>query len=129
MYWIKSLWLHAFIFIWIIILPCVFWAFSIEMRSYISLSLEGSQIYVCLNFQQTLSIEAWLLSCFWVRMKTLRGLGYTVTGSISRGQTQLSMMMSMTKQVIHLPTRKAIFSLMDEGIDLLVFRNGKYFKM
>ena len=44
-----------------------------------------------------------------------------MTGSISiGGQAQLSMMMSVTKQVIHLPTIKAIATVRDEGISLLV---------
>ena len=39
------------------------------------------------------------------------------------------MMMSVTKQVNHLPTRKAIFIVRDEGIELLVHRNLKYFNV
>ena len=50
---------HAFIVMWIIILPSVFWAFLKEMRFYKSLSLTGKQIQACLHFQGTLSIEVW----------------------------------------------------------------------
>ena len=53
-------------------------------------------------------------------MKTLTGLGYTMTESFKGDQTQLSMMMSLTKQVIPLLTKKAIFTLRDERIELLV---------
>ena len=55
-------------------------------------------------------------------IKTLIGLGFAVTSSISRGQTQLSMVMSVTKQVIHLPTKRAVFTVRDEQIELLVHR-------
>ena len=75
---------HAFIALWIIIIPSVFRAFSKEIGFHISLSVDDSQIQACLHFQQKLSIEAWLLSCLPVRIITLTGLGYTMTDSVSR---------------------------------------------
>ena len=85
-------WTSAFIVVWIsilvmwiIILPSVFWDFSKEMRSHVSLSIAGSHIKACLHFQQTPSIKMWPPSCLQVRIKASTGLGYTMTGSISKG--------------------------------------------
>ena len=63
----------------------MFQDFSIMMRSHASLSDPHSQIEASLQFQQTLSIEAWPQSYLWVRIKAPTGLGYTVTGSIAWG--------------------------------------------
>ena len=41
----------------------------------------------CLHFQQTLSIEALPSLCQWIGIKASTGLGYKVTGSISRGSS------------------------------------------
>ena len=57
--------------------------------------------------------------------KNLTRLGYTMNGFISiEGKTQLSMMITVTKQVIHLLVRKAIFIVRDEGIELRICTGG-----
>ena len=63
---------------------CVLSFLNRNKISYITVSWKIT-ITCLLDFQQTLLIEAWLLSCLWFRIKTLRGLGYTMTHSISRG--------------------------------------------
>ena len=82
--WCRK-WTHAFILTWIIILPSVFWAFSIEVRSYISLTIAGQQMQAWFHLQQTLSIEAWVQLCLWVRIKAPTGLDYTMIAYVSRG--------------------------------------------
>ena len=119
---------HAFLVIWIIILPSVFWAFSIEMRSHISLSFTDKQIQACLHFQQSLSIEAWPPSCLWVRIKIPTGSCYAVTGYISRGFNSTFNDDVHGKQMVCLPARKAIFTVKDEGIEFLVHINWKLLK-
>ena len=79
---------QASIVIWIIILPSVFWSFSIEKRSHKPLSFADRQIQASLHFQQTLSIEMWPPLSLLLRNEKLAWLGHPVTGSIYRGSNQ-----------------------------------------
>ena len=91
-----------------------------------SLSIAGKQLLACLHFQQILSIQVCLPLCLWVRIKTLKWLGYIVTSSISWGSTSTFKDDVSDKTSDSFTTRKAMFTLRDEGIHSLVHRYWKY---
>ena len=67
--------------------------------------------------------------CFWVRMKTLTGLGYSMTGSFPKRSNWTFNDDSSTKQDICLTTRTAVINLRDQGIELLLHSYWTFFKM
>ena len=52
-----------------------------------------------------------------IRIKALTGLGYTITGSFSRGSNSTFNDDDSHITSDFLPTRKAIFTVIDESID------------